>query len=95
MDTFIVFVYCLCDDLLKGLGHWEDLQCEVGDAEVLTTALVAARYFGGNFTQAQALLSEKEHRKCDAPRVAGGPDVLSKSAAPSQAETKHKATEPA
>jgi hypothetical protein len=29
--------------------------------------------------------SMKEHRKCDDPRVAGGPDVLSKSAAPSQA----------
>jgi hypothetical protein len=32
---------------------------------------------------------------CDDPRVAGGPDVLSMSAAPSQAETKHKATKPA
>jgi hypothetical protein len=28
-------------------------------------------------------------------RVAGGPDVLSKSGASSQAETKHKASEPA
>ena len=39
--------------------------------------------------------AEKEHTMCDDLRVAGGPDVLSKSAAPSQAETKHKATEPA
>jgi hypothetical protein len=39
--------------------------------------------------------SLKEHRKCDDPREAGGPDVLSKSAAPSQAETKHKGTDPA
>ena len=30
---------------------------------------------------------------CDDPRVAGGPDVLSESAALSQAETKHEATE--
>jgi hypothetical protein len=40
-------------------------------------------------------VSSKEHRKCDDPREAGGPDVLSKSAAPSQAETKHKGTDPA
>jgi hypothetical protein len=32
----------------------------------------------------------REHKKCDGLRVAGGPDVLSKSAVPSQAEIKHK-----
>jgi hypothetical protein len=47
MDTRIIFVYCLCDDLLKILGHREDSQCRVTDAEILTTALVAALEFGG------------------------------------------------
>jgi len=61
MDTYIVFVYCLCDDLLKGLRHWEDPQCEAGDAEILTTALVAARYFGGNFAQARDMLFEQRY----------------------------------
>jgi len=61
MDTYIVFVYCLCDDLLKALRHWEDPQCEVKDAEILTAALVAARYFGGNLACAQAFLFEQRY----------------------------------
>lgn len=61
MDTYIVFVYCLCDDLLKGLRHREDPQCQVGDAEILTTVLVAARYFAGNWAQTQAFLSGQRY----------------------------------
>lgn len=61
MDTPIVFVYCLCDDLLKALHHREDPQCRVGDAEVLTTALVAAWYFGGNLSRSQTFLFEQKY----------------------------------
>jgi hypothetical protein len=59
MDTPIVFVYCLCDDLLKALHHREDAQCQMGDAEILTAAVVAAWYFGGNFARAQTFLFEQ------------------------------------
>jgi len=52
-------------------------------------------YYCVNILKSGGHSTLKEHRMCDDPRVAGGPDVLSKSAAPSQAETKHKATEPA
>jgi hypothetical protein len=51
MDSRIIFVYCLCDDLLKTLGHREDPQCRVSDAEILTVALVAALDFGGRFNR--------------------------------------------
>ena len=37
MDTEIVAVFCLCDDMLKALHHHEDLQCQMSDAEVMTT----------------------------------------------------------
>lgn len=59
MDLQIIFVYCLCDDLLKALQHWEDPQCRVSDAEILTTALVAALYFGGNFQRAHGFLHDQ------------------------------------
>lgn len=59
MDSQIIFVYCLCDDMLKALEHWEDPQCRVSDAEILTTALVAALYFGGHFRRAQEFLHEQ------------------------------------
>ena len=51
MDTHIVAVFCLCDDMLKTFHHREDCQCQMSDAEVMTTALVAALYFGGNYSQ--------------------------------------------
>lgn len=59
MDTQIVFVYCLCDDLLKALQHGEDRQCRVSDAEILTVALVATLYFGGHFQRANEFLHEQ------------------------------------
>lgn len=61
MDTQIVFVYCLCDDLLKAFHHRDDPRCRVGDAEILTTALVAAWYFGGNFARTQTFLFEQRY----------------------------------
>jgi hypothetical protein len=59
MDTHIILMYCLCDDLLKALRHQEDGQCRMSDAEVMTMALVAAYYHAGNFVDAGDLLSEQ------------------------------------
>lgn len=53
MDTAITAIYCLTDDFLKATGHRQDPQMTMSDAEVLTTALVAARFFGGNFELAR------------------------------------------
>lgn len=59
MDSTIVLVYCLCDDLLKWQNHRDDVQCQVSDAEVMTIGLVAALYFGGNQALAGVFLSEQ------------------------------------
>jgi hypothetical protein len=58
MDAQIVAVFCLCDDMLKGLHHREDAQSQMSDAEVMTTAIVAAMYFGGNLENARAHLQD-------------------------------------
>ena len=63
MDTNIVLIYCLCDDLLKWQHHRDDPQCVVSDAEVMTIAIVAAMYFGGNQCLAWLLLSEQGYIK--------------------------------
>lgn len=57
MDTQIILIYCLCDDLLKAMHHQEDAQCRMSDAEVMTVALVAALHFRGNFALAGRMLS--------------------------------------
>ena len=60
MDTQIVAVFCLVDDMLKAMHHREDPQCEMNDAEVMTTAIIAALFFGGNYTHARKLLAVRD-----------------------------------
>ena len=69
MDIQIVTVFYLCDKLLEALNHQQDPQTQMSDAEVMTTAIVAALFFGGNFTTASDFL--KTHRYI--------PNMLSKS----------------
>jgi hypothetical protein len=57
MDAKILAIYCLCADLLKAIGHVEDPQQQMSDAEVITTGLVAMLCFRGNYESARALLS--------------------------------------
>jgi Transposase DDE domain len=58
MDETIIATYCLCDDLLKAICHQEAPQCQMTDAEVMTTALTAALFFRGNHESARAMLKQ-------------------------------------
>ena len=42
MDDKIIATFCLCDDLLKAIHHPEDRQCQMNDAEIMTTACIAS-----------------------------------------------------
>ena len=53
MIDHTVALYCIVDDLLKAVGHHDDRRRAMTDAEVLTTALVAAHCFGGNTEHAR------------------------------------------
>ena len=61
MDDQILAISCIWHDFLKALHHREDRQHKMTDAEVMTTALVAMRFFGGNFEQARALLGTSHY----------------------------------
>lgn len=58
MDDKIIATFCLCNDLLKAIHHQESPQCQMNDAEIMTTALVAALFFRGHHECAQAMLKE-------------------------------------
>lgn len=58
MDTQIVAIYCICDDILKGLHHTEDKQRQMSDAEVMTTSIVAGLFFSGNMEKSRIFLQE-------------------------------------
>lgn len=63
MDGQIIAVYCLNADMLQALGHRDDSQCHLTDAEVMTIALVAALFFGGNYALTCAFLSEQKYMR--------------------------------
>jgi hypothetical protein len=53
MITEIIAIDAITDDLLQAIGHHEDCRVQLSDAEVLTTALVAARFLSGKQQLAQ------------------------------------------
>ncbi len=63
MDARIVAVYCVSADMLRALGHRNDPQCHLTDAEIMTIALVAALYFGGNYALTCAFLHEQRYMR--------------------------------
>ncbi|WP_246343929.1 IS982 family transposase [Adhaeribacter radiodurans] len=46
------------DDFFHSIGRKEDIHCKLSDAELLTTALLAARYFYGNLHSACGYMQE-------------------------------------
>jgi hypothetical protein len=58
MDTTIVAVFVMCDDILKACGHKDDIRSKMLDAEVITTAMIAMLYFHGNFERSRIFLKE-------------------------------------
>lgn len=59
MDTQIIGMYCVCDELLRWQGHQESERYALQDAEVMTIALVASCYFGGNYMLARWMSYEQ------------------------------------
>jgi hypothetical protein len=59
----IITVFCICDDYLKTMQYKDNHQAQMSTSEVLTTAIVAARFFGGNYQKSRMFLSEHNYIK--------------------------------
>lgn len=55
-DTYIVTAYSVIDDLLKAHGYADDVRATIGAAEILTVAVVAAKYFQNHHERALYVL---------------------------------------
>jgi hypothetical protein len=53
-----IAIYAIIDDLLKAIGHQDDCRRKMTDAEIITTALVAALFFSGNQVLARAYMRD-------------------------------------
>jgi len=58
-DIKIIAVYCIVDDLLKEMRHYEDSTVRVSDSEVITTAFVSMLYFGGHLENGRHFMKLK------------------------------------
>ncbi len=58
MELEIISTYCLCDDFLKAIAWHDDPQATMSTAEVMTSAIIAAKYFGGHMEKGCAFLHE-------------------------------------
>ena len=58
MELEIIAIYCWVELILNQLNIKDDCRTEMSHAEVLTTAIVAVRFFSGNFQNACNFLSE-------------------------------------
>jgi hypothetical protein len=56
MIDHAVTIYAIVDDILKRQAHHDDERCQMYDAEVITTALIAAIDFGGIVEHARIAL---------------------------------------
>lgn len=61
METEIIILYVICDEFLRYMNRSDHPDNEMSDAEVLTTALVAMLYCGGNYSQARRWLGRPSY----------------------------------
>ncbi len=55
-DDFMVTAFVVIDKTMAALGHRDDVRARASDAEVLTVAVVAAKYFPSHLARALAML---------------------------------------
>jgi hypothetical protein len=55
-DDFIVTTFVVIDKAMAALGHRDDVRAQASDAEVLTVAVVAAKYFQNHLARALGVL---------------------------------------
>ena len=61
MEMQIIAIYIICDELIKQAGIKDNSQSKMTTAEIMTCALVAAEFFGGNHQKACLFLKDYKH----------------------------------
>jgi len=57
-NTEIVETFCIVDDYLRAIEHKDYHNSRVSTSEILTTAIIAAKEFGGNYKKSREFLQE-------------------------------------
>ena len=57
MVNDIITIFYICDEYLKAIGYKDDKQARMSTSEILTVAIVAAKFFGGNYEKSRYFFS--------------------------------------
>jgi hypothetical protein len=63
-ENKIIALYCIVDDMLKEMRHYEEQSVRVSDSEVITTAFVSVLYFGGHLDHARHFMKMQGYVPC-------------------------------
>lgn len=63
MEMRILIIFCVIDDILKATGFVDDLQVQTSSAEIMTIAICACIFFGGNLEKARTFFFEYRYVK--------------------------------
>ena len=63
MDEEIITIFVIVDNTLKAIGYKDDKQVKMSEVEVITTGLVAAKYFSGVYEKARHFLRSHGYMK--------------------------------
>jgi hypothetical protein len=58
-DINIIGIFCIVDDVLKNLGLKDDVRAEAYNSEILSIAILAFLFFGGNFKKALSFVLQQ------------------------------------
>ena len=63
MEDTIIAIFCFCDDYLKSINHEDWCNVKWAAAEVMTSWIVAMRFFYGNLDRARRFLIEYKYMR--------------------------------
>ena len=63
MVTNIITIYCICEDFFKEINYKDNKQTEVKTSEILTIALTAMKFFGGNYKKSYLFFKSHNYFK--------------------------------
>ena len=55
-ESRLILIYCICDDCVKAHKCFDDSQCRMSTAEMITVAIAGALFFYGNFRKTRLVL---------------------------------------
>jgi hypothetical protein len=58
-DINIIGIFCIVDDVLKNLGLKDDVRAHASNSEIITIAILAFLFFGGNFKKALSFILQQ------------------------------------